>query len=97
MKSNENLLLRRLFAFKLVDLLRSKKKIMNFDESIFHQTSMNSYSWDLSGSERKRLISKPVAGFSILLAVSSEGLSYHSFLDGNSIEATVALFFIALF
>ena len=88
--SNENLLLRRLFAFYLIEVLISKKKIMNFDESIFHQTSMKSYSWELSGSGRKRLISKPVAGLSILLAVSSEGFSYHSFLDGNSNEATVA-------
>ena len=39
---------------------------------------------------------KPIAGLSILLAVTSDGRAYYKFLEGPNNEVTVASFFISL-
>lgn len=57
---------------------------------------MKSYSWDLKGKGSKRVVSKPIDGLSILLGVSSNGFTYHQFLDGNCNEVAVMSFLISL-
>ena len=77
-------------------MLKSGKRVLNFDESVLHMTVGRRYSWCSRGKPNLRILGKELAGLSVLLAVSSEGELYLQYLDGTNTEVTVASFFLDL-
>lgn len=74
--SSDNIRLRQLFALELVEVMRSGKVLLNFDESVIRLTSGRCYSWARRCKSNQRVIAKDVDGLSMLVAVSSEGDIY---------------------
>lgn len=94
--SANNLHLRRLFALKLVEILKAGKRVLNFYESVLHTTIGNRFSWCPRGKVNLRVLGKEIIGLSVLLTASSEGMVYLQYLDGTNTEASVATYLMCL-
>ncbi len=80
----------------MIEVLKLKKRIINFDESMVDSSTSRMRSWSakLTCSARwYKILSQKV---SILLAVSSDGIIIFQFLDGNNNEASVSSFLVQL-
>lgn len=94
--TNKNIRLRQIFALRLIEIMQQEKVILNFDESVIKSTNSMRYSFDIRGQLSQRYIGKPIAGLSLMLAVSSIGDVFFWYLDGNNNEVSVAAFIIAM-
>jgi len=92
----KNIELRKLFALRLIETMRHDKILINFDESVIHQSVMRTFSWQRKSQPARRVFGKDISGLSILLAVTSDGFSVHQFLDGNNNEVSVSSFIVGL-
>jgi len=92
----QNIEARYNFAVELLEVLASRKTIINFDESIIGGICIKSFTWEKRGSIPGIVIKRATAGISLLLAISSDGLRYFQFMKGINNQDSVQLFFIDL-
>jgi hypothetical protein len=62
----------------------NKKKIFNFDESAITATTSRCYSRQDPNAMRGRNFRRELSGFSLMLAISEDGLVLHNFIYGNN-------------
>jgi hypothetical protein len=81
---------------KLIDLLKQRKVIMIFDETVIHSSCCNTYSWTSKTEGSARLIGRDYASLSMMTAISNEGGIWFYFLKGNNNEVSGCAFILQL-
>lgn len=77
-----NVIMRQMFAIKLIDTLRSGKILISFDETTFQRTCNRSYSWVKNSDARNMTIGREVPNLHLFLAVFTSGELVFRFMTG---------------
>ncbi len=74
--SEKNLILRKLFAKTLIQVISSDILIINFDESLIQELPSSNKSWQMKGQPLARTYKRTFSGMQVLLAITSDGAAY---------------------
>ena len=82
--SDRNLILRQQFAFKMLDLLKQKKRILNIDQTWLSDTNFSNKKWRARGSTNsleEKIVNPRI---SVIAAIDTEGDMYLSLTQVNT-------------
>jgi hypothetical protein len=71
--SSKNLIQRKEFAMKMLEILESDKLIINFNETVISSTTGRNQSREKRGSSNSRLYAKKIDYLSLMAAISTRG------------------------
>ena len=95
--SERCLVLRQQYAIKMIELLQSKKRIINVDESWVNQTQYNRRMWAPSDSPASSSLKMLSPRLSLIAALDTECNVFFSLLHANTDSNMIRMFLSGLF